>query len=153
MRMPDHVLGAVLFAAAAAYAAMAINLPGGSPGEYGPELFPLLIAGGVALSSVVLMARRFRSKPVQASEVERPRRNWFNGAVVCGVVVYSIFALPVLGFVLTIGPALIMILGLLGVRLRNAVMIGIAATLAIEFAFRNVLQVPLPSGPGLWGFI
>ena len=154
MRMPDHVLGIVLFAASITYAAMAASLPGGSPGDYGPELFPLLIAGGLAASSIALMLRRFRRKPTQATEeVESPDRNWLNGAVVCGVVIYSIFAMPVLGFVLTICPALIMILALLGVRFWHALLIGVAATFTVDFAFRTFLHVPLPTGPGLWGFI
>jgi putative tricarboxylic transport membrane protein len=154
MRIPDHVLGLVLFIVSIIYATMALRLPSGSPGLYGPHVFPLLIASGAAASSIVLMLRAIRRKPVRAPEdVAQPANNWLNGAVVLAVIVYSILALEELGFILTIAPALIVMLALLGVRPVRALVIGAVATFCIEYAFRVVLHVPLPSGPGMWGFL
>ncbi|PWV97763.1 tripartite tricarboxylate transporter TctB family protein [Hoeflea marina] len=147
MRLPDDVLGMLLLVVAGGYAAMALALPGGAPGDYGPEVFPLLISTLTAAASLSLVFRGLRARRAASMPAVREPRNWLQGAAICAAILAVVFVMPILGFALTICPILFLIFCMLGVRIRVAVLISILATFAIQLIFGTYLLVPLPNGP------
>jgi putative tricarboxylic transport membrane protein len=119
------------------------------PGQkFGPAWFPGLIAGGLGICGVLLIAAglRERSPWIEVPEwIRSPRARTGVAALVGGLVFYVIAAGP-LGFHLTGLVLLTLWMRLLGASWRVTVPLALIATLAIHFAFYKLLRVPLPWG-------
>jgi putative tricarboxylic transport membrane protein len=119
------------------------------PGQkFGPAWFPGMIAGGLGLCGVLLIAAGVRQGgPWLALPdwVQRRRPLLGVASVVAGLLFY-IFAADKLGFHLT-GIALMTAwLRILGCSWRVAAVVGVVATVAIHLAFYKLLRIPLPWG-------
>lgn len=132
-----------------------------APGQpYGPALFPGLIAGGLALASLLLIvaAWRGRAAPVQSdvrvaetepgggrSSADTDRRIIPFVATVLALVGYVV-CVNRLGFI----PAAFLMLCILfaAYRVRRSLILPVAAaaTLIVHTAFYKLLKVPLPWG-------
>jgi putative tricarboxylic transport membrane protein len=150
MKLNDAVFGLLLIVLGAAVLASVQGFPK-IPGQpVGPALFPGLIAAGLCVCGVLLVARGWalrRQQPWLAwDDWVRSPRHVLALAVVAGSILFYILASHALGFLPTAALILLAQFLVLGVRPLRAVPIAIVATLLVHFAFYKLLRVPLPWG-------
>ena len=148
MKISDAVMGALLLILAAAIGIYVSGFPGMSGQRYGAALFPGLIAAGLAACGALLLGRRVREKApaFEFAPWTRVAPLAANFALVCGALLFYIFAVETLGFMVT-GTLLLLALFLkLGVRPLPAVVVAPVAALVIHLLFYKLLRVPLPWG-------
>jgi putative tricarboxylic transport membrane protein len=116
--------------------------------RYGAALFPGLIAAGLAACGALLLARGLREKApaFEFAPWTRVAPLAANFALVCGALLFYIYAADTLGFMVT-GFLLLLALFLkLGVRPLTSVVVAPVAVLVIHLLFYKLLKVPLPWG-------
>ncbi len=148
MRFSDTLLGGFLLAFAAAIAAYSWTLPNIPGQEYGAATFPLLIAAGLSVCAVILIARGLRTGEPLVSRTAWTREPGAILSVVATVLVvlaYILFSRQV-GFLPMMVAMLVVMFGLLKVRGWQIIPLAVATTLVIDFVFRSLLSVPLPLG-------
>ncbi|MGP1678414.1 MAG: tripartite tricarboxylate transporter TctB family protein [Burkholderiales bacterium] len=148
MKFSDAVMGGLLLVLAAAIGIYVSGFPGMSGQRYGAALFPGLIAAGLAVCGVLLVARGMRKKApaFEFAPWTRVPALAANFALVCGALLFYIFAVETLGFMLT-GALLLLALFLkLGVRPVLAIPVAAVAVLGFHLLFYKLLRVPLPWG-------
>jgi len=150
--MSDIILAITVIAGSAVYLRAALNLPQLSLGDpLGPQIFPSLIAIGLALSGGLLLIEVFRRKPAAAGDVPPQRHGsryeylLLGGMVAWTAVYYAAFE-PV-GYVVS---TLVYLFGLLcvfqkGRWVLNVIYAG-AFTAAVYLVFGHLLHVVLPAG-------
>jgi putative tricarboxylic transport membrane protein len=121
------------------------------PGQpVGPALFPGLIAAGLCIGGVLLVARGLRQRAthpwVQGEAWMRSPRHVLGFAVLVGSILFYILAADKLGFLVVASLILLALFLVLRVPPWQAVAIAIVATLLVHFAFYKLLRVPLPWG-------
>jgi putative tricarboxylic transport membrane protein len=122
------------------------------PGQdYGPALFPVLIGIGFLICGLILVAsgvRRLRTEPLFAGGawLRSPHHLVDFLAVVGGLVAYILVS-DWLGFIPT---AFLLLFGWLvlfrGGKPVSSAAIALVATLVVNYAFTQLLLVPLPLG-------
>lgn len=151
MWVSDAVFGAVLLLLAAAIVVLAQAFPEMPGQDYGPALFPTLIAAGFGLSGLVLLARTL---PRVRAEGLFHVRGWEGGwgrlgdvlLIVGGLIVWILVWNPV-GFLAgATAYASVLMIRFRG-RPLSSVAVGLVLALAIDWGFRRLLLVPLPLGP------
>jgi putative tricarboxylic transport membrane protein len=151
MKAHDVVCGAALFLVAVFVFGYAQTIPPMPGQRYGADVFPILIALGLGGFSLLLMIRGWRAR--RAGEAWIAFAPWARDPYTLGnfllalvvIIVYVLLEESV-GF---IPLAIAILLGLFlrqRVPLRRSVVIAVVATLAIQFAFSDLLRVPLPRG-------
>jgi putative tricarboxylic transport membrane protein len=148
MKINDAVMGGLLLILAAAIGVYVSGFPGMSGQRYGAALFPGLIAAGLAACGVLLFARGVREKApaFEFAPWTRVAPLVANFALVCGALLFYIFAVETLGFMVT-GFLLLLALFLkLGVRPLTSIVVAPVAVLVIHLLFYKLLKVPLPWG-------
>ena len=152
MKLNDAVFGAVLVLLALVVVVHVQKFPAIPGQQVGPALFPGLIATGLGLCGLLLIASGLRHRASQPWFVADP---WTRShkhviaflSVIVATVTY-IWLAEVLGF-LVVGTLILFALFLLfGVRPARAIVVAVVATLVIWYAFYKLLRVPLP-----WGFL
>jgi putative tricarboxylic transport membrane protein len=150
MKLNDAVFGA-LFVALGAFVLWQVQGFPPIPGQqYGAGAFPGLIGAGFVAVGVLLALAGLRQRAAVpwlrlADWAGSPRHLGAFATVVLGMVAYILWADDV-GFLL-LAPALLCAwLLVLRVRPAVAVVVAIAASLVIWFAFYKLLRVPLPWG-------
>ena len=155
MKINDAVAGVALIALAIAILVHIQAYPLIPGQQYGPALFPGIIAVGFIATGALLVNRGVRQgfPLVQLSGWMRAPALVTNFLAVCAALIFYIVAADPLGFIPT-GAILLAALFLkFGVRPLRAIVTGVVATLAIHTAFYKLLKVPLPWGllePFLW---
>lgn len=150
MKINDAVFG-LLFMLLGGAVLVAIQGYPKIPGQpVGPALFPGIIAGGLCVCGVLLLAKGIRQRAGQPwlvwDDWVRSRRHVAALAVLLASIVFYILAADLLGFLL-VAPVILAALFLaLRVRPWQAFTIAIVATLLVHFAFYKLLRVPLPWG-------
>jgi putative tricarboxylic transport membrane protein len=123
------------------------------PGQdYGPALFPSLMAAGLALCGAVLAARGGRR--LVAGEAVIGVAGWEGGwrrladvGLIVGGLALWMLAWDAAGFLLGgTAYAAALMLRFRG-RPATSIAIALAVVLAIDWGFRRLLLVPLPLGP------
>ena len=160
VKLNDAVWGALLIALGGAVL-IHVQRFGTIPGQqYGPAIFPGLIAVGLAICGVLLIGSGLAARTRDASSARwvafapwtRSRRHVFALALTVGVNVFYVLLVDTLGFI----PTGIVYLGVLfaafGVRVVWIIPLAVVLTLAIHTSFYKLLKVPLPWGL-LQGFI
>lgn len=148
MKISDAVTGALLLILAAAIGIYVSGFPGMSGQRYGAALFPGLIAAGLAACGALLLGRGVREKApaFEFAPWTRVAPLAANFALVCGALLFYIFAVETLGFMVT-GTLLLLALFLkLGVRPLTSIVVAPVAVLAFHLLFYQLLRVPLPWG-------
>jgi len=152
MKFNDAVFGAIFLLLAAVVLVHVQRFPAIPGQQVGPALFPGLIAAGLGVCGLLLIASGLRHRTSQPWFVAEP---WTRSsrhvigflAIIVATVAY-IYLVDVLGF-LVVGVLLLFALFLLfGVRPALAAIVAVVSTLVIWYAFYKVLRVPLP-----WGFL
>ncbi len=148
MRFNDAVVGLALIIAAAVTIWLTRDFPSMPGQKYGPDLFPRILATGIALGGLILVFTGLRSR----APLLRFRDWAANPQAVLNflAVPFALFLYIVLsdrlGFLLT---ALLITFALL-VQFRrrpvSSLVIAIAAVAVIQTAFTRLLLVPLPRG-------
>lgn len=150
MKMNDAVAGVILILFAIAVILHARTFPRLHGQDYGPDLFPTIIGGGLILCGALLvvkgMAARREGRLVRLGDWARDGRMLVNVALfVLGIVVYILVS-DFIGFI----PLAFVLIAVLTVRLGASIPAGLAtatvATLVIHTIFAKVLLVPLPWG-------
>jgi putative tricarboxylic transport membrane protein len=150
MRIHDSLTGTVLLALALAVLWHIQGFPPAAGQQFGPALFPGLIAGGLAIASALLAWQGLRSgAPLLApgAGLRSPRHVLAFVAALAGTVFY-ILAADTLGFILCSVLVLVVLQIALGVRPAMALGVALLATLVIHACFYKLLRVPLP-----WGWL
>jgi len=150
VRLNDAVIGAVLIAFALVAYFEARTFPQLPGQNYGAALFPLIIAVGLGVSGLLLVAsglRTLRTVPlVNLGPAGNRAGRFFNVALVLACLVFYIVASEPLGFI----PTAFLIVAILLIRLRgrplSSLLIAAATVFAIHVAFSRWLLVPLPWG-------
>jgi putative tricarboxylic transport membrane protein len=152
MWVSDAVFGVVLLLLATVIIVLAQAFPAMPGQDYGPALFPTLIAAGFGLCGLVLLVRTL---PLVRTEGLFHVRGWEGGwggrlgdvlLIVGGLVAWILVWNPV-GFLL----GATAYAGALMTRFRgrpaSSLALGLALALVIDWSFRRLLLVPLPLGP------
>jgi putative tricarboxylic transport membrane protein len=152
MRISDATFGLVLLVGALALFIYALTLPGLPGQDYGPALFPKLLASGFGICGLVLLVSGLRregmGKPVQLSDWARSGGHIFDLVLMIGGLILLIWVWDIVGFL--IGAALYaggLISRFRGGRFASSFAIAFIACLIIDWSFRRLLLVPLPLGP------
>jgi putative tricarboxylic transport membrane protein len=150
VKLNDAVFGFLLMLLGAAVLIAIQGYPK-IPGQpVGPALFPGLIAAGLCIGGVLLMARGWRERATQPwlawDAWVRSPRHILALVVLLGSVVLYILAADQLGFLIVAPLILAALMLVLGVPPLRAVTIALLAALLIHFAFYKLLRVPLPWG-------
>ena len=150
MKLNDAVFGLLLVALGAAVLLAVQGYPK-IPGQpVGPALFPGLIAAGLCVCGLLLIARGWRQRAQQGwlawDDWVRSPRHVLALVVLLGSVVFYILAANTLGFLPTAAIILVAVMLSLRVRPLMAVTVAIVATLVVHSAFYKLLKVPLPWG-------
>lgn len=150
MKVNDAVIGVVLVLFALAMIAFTRTFPAMPGQDYGPALFPVLIGAGFIVTGLILIVgglRRLPAVPLFGGGpwLRSPRHVAGFLAIVGGLLFYIVCS-NWLGFVPT---ALLLLFGWLVLfrgRPVSSLVIALAVTLAIDYAFTRLLLVPLPLG-------
>jgi putative tricarboxylic transport membrane protein len=151
VRINDAVIGAVLMLFALAMIWHTRTFPAMPGQHYGPAVFPVLIGIGFLITGLILIVsglRRRKTEPwFTGGGWLRSRRHVLGFLAVIGGLVAYILVSDWLGFIPT---ALLLLFGWL-VLFRNgkpvsSLVIALAVTLVVNYAFSQLLLVPLPLG-------
>ena len=150
MKFNDAVIGVVLAVLSAAILIHIQAFPK-TPGQnVGPALFPGIIAAGIGIGSLVLIARGWAARAsvpwLRLEAWTRSPRHVLACLMVIGSLVFYILAAETLGFLPTATLILVAMFAVLRVPLRWNLTVAVIAALAIHFAFYKMLKVPLPWG-------
>jgi putative tricarboxylic transport membrane protein len=154
MKLNDSVWGMLAILLGAAILFRIRNFPTIPGQDYGPALFPGVIATGLLVCGVGLImkgiaARRDRGDAaawVAWDGWTRSRRHVLAFVVVVGVNALYILLADRLGFIVTGVLYLGALFAVFRVRARWIVPLAVAVTLVIHYAFYKLLHVPLPWG-------
>jgi putative tricarboxylic transport membrane protein len=150
VKVNDAIFGALLMLLGAAVLVAIQGYPK-IPGQpVGPALFPGLIAAGLCVCGVLLLAKGLRQRAGQPwlswDDWVRSPRHVLALVVLLGSILFYILASDALGFLPTAAIILLALLLVLRVRPPTAVAVAIIATVLVHFAFYKLLRVPLPWG-------
>ena len=150
MKLNDAVFGLLLLVLGAAVLVGVQGYPK-IPGQpVGPALFPGLIAAGLCVCGLLLVARGWRERAQQGwlawDDWVRSPRHVLALAVLLASVLFYIFAANFLGFLPTAFAIVLAMFLVLGVRPVPALVTALIAVLVVHTAFYKLLKVPLPWG-------
>ena len=151
MRLNDAVFGVILLLAAVAVFAVARGFPGMPGQDFGPALFPNLIAAGFFLCGAALIWNGLRHPEfaglVAFGDWAKSGGHLIDVALVIGGLGLVILLWDRVGFLITAT----LFTGSLMARFRgrplSSFVGALAACLVIDWVFRRLLLVPLPLGP------
>lgn len=152
MKINDVFLGLIMLVIGVVIALHAQTFPVMAGMQYGPEFFPTIIGGGIALCGLGMVANwaAFRHGPKQPwvviPEWMGSRINVLRALGILGAVVFYIVASPFLGFILTIFLTTLGLLLLLANPLWLSLSIALILPAILHFGFSVGLRVPLPRG-------
>jgi putative tricarboxylic transport membrane protein len=148
---PRHDLVAGLLAAAlgAAVVLHVRTFPELPDGQPGPALFPGIVGGLLVLFGLVLVVRalRDRGRPAGGPDAGVTAQGRLRALAVLGLVVGYLLLAETLGFALTMGVLLFLLMWLLGARPVVAAVAAAATVGFVLLVFGELLLVPLPAGP------
>ena len=150
MKINDAILGAALILLGVAVLLYARTLPDMPGQDIGPDVFPTVIAIGLIVFSIPLVVSGLRQWPatgaVQFADWAQSGRGHLNLLITIVLIALYIAFGERIGFI----PFGVVIVGSLlllqGVRPIPAAVIAVSVTIAVHYAFYNLLRVPLPWG-------
>jgi len=154
MKLNDAVWGTLFLLLSVAILVHVQSFPAMPGQRVGPALFPGVIAAGLAVCALLLIARGIAARATEGERASwltadawlRSRRHVLAFAVVIGMNVFYILVVDRLGFIPTGIIYLAVLMAVFGVRLANGLVIAVVVTLVIHYAFYKLLKVPLPWG-------
>lgn len=150
MKLSDAALGVVLLGAAAAIAAVAQGFPGVPGQNFGPALFPGVIAAGFTLCAIGLFVRQVRAgrggRWIDPGPLLAEPRARLDALLVLGAIGFYVAAAERLGFIPTAAAILLVLVRRFGASWPLTVASAVLGPLAIHLLFAEWLRVPLPLG-------
>jgi putative tricarboxylic transport membrane protein len=151
VRVNDAVIGGVLVLFALAMIVYTRTFPAMPGQDYGPALFPVLIGIGFLVTGGILVVSglaRLKTEPLfSGADWLRSGTHLIRFAAVVGGLMVYILVSDRLGFIPT---ALLLLFGWLtlfrGGKPISSLLIALAVTLGVDYAFSHLLLVPLPLG-------
>ena len=157
MRLPDRVSGLILVGLGAVAAYGGSLLPPVPGQQVGPNVFPVVVGGGLVLCGVMIafgVGHTFEDEAEadlaahSDTDTTPPRGRLWNLRVLIppALLLFYVLASERLGFVVT---AAIMVIALslaLGARLRLAIPLAVFAPVGVHLVFAKLLRVALPPG-------
>jgi putative tricarboxylic transport membrane protein len=151
MKVSDVVSGAIFMALAVFIFAYARTLPPMPGQQYGASAFPTVIAAGLFGFSLILAGRAWSTQRAGTTWVAlapwaRDQRTLANFFLALALIALYVSTSERIGF---IGLSIFILLVMFRrqrVAWRQAALIAVGTTIAIQFAFANLLRVPLPRG-------
>jgi putative tricarboxylic transport membrane protein len=148
MRLNDALLGAILLGFAGWVWWMTGFFPAFPGQDYGPNLFPRILAAGIALCGALLVLRGLRARgPLLVLDgwTREPAR-LVSFLLIPGAALFYILFSDRFGFIPT-GFLILLVLAL-WFRARPVVALPVAAgvTLVVHWFFSGLMRVPLPRG-------
>lgn len=146
-RQRDFWLGVCLLLFALGYAWLAFHLPVRAlRGEVvGPDLFPKLLAAVLAVLALPLVVQGLRYRG--ESRARGAAGEWGRAALVIGLMLAYVWALPRIGFLLATPAYLGVTIRLAGAERWLAILgAALAITAAVFLSFATLFAVPLPRG-------
>lgn len=147
----DRIFGLVILITAAAYIAAATQIQTNMfSGEFLPKLFPLMIGGVAALSSLVLI---FKPDPDPDWPMARTWGNLFVAVLV--LAIYAVMITP-LGFIIPTAITAAILSYQIAPNARNAVLTGIGLSVVLCVIFKyilmlgNIVAFRVPTPTKLW---
>jgi putative tricarboxylic transport membrane protein len=163
MQLSDRVTGLFLVALGGLAAYGGSRLPPVPGQQIGPEVFPMVVGGGLMLCGAMIAAGIGRSYEDEAeadlarisAETEADgtpaaahHSRWWELRVLIppALLLFYYFVVDRLGFLPTAGVIVLIASLALGARPRLAIPLAIGAPLFVNLVFLKLLRVPLPSG-------
>jgi putative tricarboxylic transport membrane protein len=154
VKINDAIWGLLFIAGAAAILIHVQAFPKIPGQNVGPAMFPGLIAAGIALCGVILIARGLRARAAAGASARwvivpewlRSPNHLAAFLVLVAVNLFYLFAVDKLGFLITGFVYLLALMWILRVRWVHAIPTALIMTLGIHYAFYKMLKVPLPWG-------
>lgn len=151
MKFDDTLIGVVLGIFSVIVFAIAQTFPVIPGQHFGASLFPVLIACGLFICSVLLVVQGVRTRA--ATRANHVRAAWLRDPravirflLVPASLVFYFELGSVLGFLLCAFILLLVLFIAFGVPWRRAIIVALISALIIHFMFYSVLKVPLPWG-------
>jgi len=156
LKINDAIWGAVLFLLAAVILVHVQTFPKIPGQQVGPALFPGLIAAGLGVCALLLVAKGLAARTaggghqrwVTPEDWVASPRHLLAFALVIGVNVFYILVVDRIGFIPTGVIYLSVLFLVFQVRRRWIIPLAIIITLGIHYAFYKLLKVPLA-----WGWL
>lgn len=148
MRLHETLLGILLLGFAGWVWWLTTFFPAFPGQDYGPNLFPRILAAGIALCALIIALRGLRTRgPVIAIAdwVRAPARLLSVLAIPAAVLAYLALSEP-LGFLLTAFLILAALSVWYGARVVVALPVAALLALLIQWFFGSLMRVPLPRG-------
>ncbi|MCJ7874852.1 tripartite tricarboxylate transporter TctB family protein [Phaeobacter sp. J2-8] len=150
MRFNDAVPGCFLILFAIAEILYTQTFPQLHGQNFGPDLFPILIGGGLIICGGLLVfqgvATRRTVPLLTLGDWSKDRRTVVNLGLMIGSMVFYILFSGSLGFVVTSTLLMTLLLSRLGTALVPSIGIAVLVTMIIHTVFAKILLVPLPWG-------
>jgi putative tricarboxylic transport membrane protein len=140
----DVLAGAALIALAIAMAWIARGFPRIGAMAYGPDLFPNIVAAGLALSGLGILLEVHRGAAPEAEETGIVSR--LPILILAGLVAAFAILLPVLGFHVAAALALLVAVPLFGGGWKTTLAVVVLGPAALHYVFYSLLRVTLPWG-------
>ncbi len=155
MRFNDFVTGATMIVAALFVIAMTLSFPAFPGQNYGPAVFPRLLASLLILCGALLMIRGFAAwragEPLATlPEWARDPANVVSALLVLASALAYIFVLDAVGFVPLTVVVLIVLFLWFRVKVPVAVVTALVAAFGVNWFFASLMRVPLPRGLMDW---
>lgn len=148
MRLNDALLGALLLGFAAWVWWLTGFFPAFPGQDYGPSLFPRMLAAGIALCAALLVLRGLRARAplLQVDPWVREPARLLSFLLLPGAALAYLLLSERLGFIPTAFAILVLLS--LWFRARPVVAVPVAAgmTLLVHWFFAGLMRVPLPRG-------
>lgn len=148
MRVNDALLGAILIGFAGWVWWLTTFFPAFPGQDYGPNLFPRILAFGIGFCGALLLLRGLRTRAplVTIAPWARQAAPLLSFLLMPAAVLFYIFASDPLGFI----PTAFLILAALCLWFRTRVVVALpvaaGVTLAVHWFFAGLMRVPLPRG-------
>jgi len=150
MRISDVISGALFLALAIFIFVYAQALPPMPGQRYGAGAFPTLIALGLGGFSLLMIVQAWRRRAgtrwIELADWARDRRNLGNFVLALVLILVYVFFSERIGFIPLSIAILLILFWRQGVSWKSGAIVAVAATLAIQVAFSDLLRVPLPRG-------
>ncbi|MGH7003810.1 MAG: tripartite tricarboxylate transporter TctB family protein, partial [Alphaproteobacteria bacterium] len=151
VKLNDALSGAIFLALAIFIFVYAIALPPMPGQRYGAGTFPVVLALGMGGFSLLLIVQALRRRMpdtrwIAFAEWARDRRTLGNFGLALALVLVYVVLSERIGFIPLSIAILLVLFSKQGVPWRRGLAVAVAATLAIQVSFSDLLRVPLPRG-------
>jgi len=147
VRLHPLLLGGFFTALGLGYYALTLSFPSMPGQRFGPELFPRIIAAGIAICGALIAWKgRAQTTPWLARNPGLRGRGAVSFLILPAAVGLYLAAADVLGFLPVAAAIVAMLAWWFGEKPLRAALLGLGAALLVQWFFGSLMRVPLPRG-------